>query len=315
MLKNLIKKVLGDPHEREVNRLQPLVDEINSIYDDLASLSDDELKAKTDEFRAYIEERTAELKEVLVNLLENARAAYEAAKAQVDEIREQLGDATVESPLTGVVSEKPVAAGEAVRVGDHLFTVVNTDTLELIGRVAPDQVGRIRVGQPVSLSLDAYPDRTIRGHVARIEPVAQPGTRQVNVYVRVPNEDRSLVGGLFASGTILTGAERGAVPAVPLPALLEGRGRDVVVYVVEKGRVRVRAVTLGGRDESSGFAEVRSGLKPGDRVVLSPGEAIVPGDSVRMPSTREMDPDASRLDGAESGTGTDTTRENGRTSR
>jgi len=84
MLKNLIKKVLGDPHEREVNRLQPLVDEINEYYESYESLTDDQLRAKTDEFRARIAEATADVREDVEELRSRKRASEDA-----DE-REQL---------------------------------------------------------------------------------------------------------------------------------------------------------------------------------------------------------------------------------
>ena len=84
MLKNLIKKVLGDPHEREVNRLQPLVDEINDHYASYESLTDEQLRAKTDEFRRRIAEATEPVREDLEELRRQKRSSEDA-----DE-REQL---------------------------------------------------------------------------------------------------------------------------------------------------------------------------------------------------------------------------------
>src|SRR6056297_1819730 len=84
MLKNLIKKVLGDPHEREVNRLQPLVDEINDHYASYESLTDEQLRARTDEFKERIAEATADVREDLEELRNQKRSSEDA-----DE-REQL---------------------------------------------------------------------------------------------------------------------------------------------------------------------------------------------------------------------------------
>ncbi|MDT8369409.1 MAG: preprotein translocase subunit SecA [Longimicrobiales bacterium] len=84
MLKTLIKKVIGDPHQREVNRLQPLVEEINAYCEDYASLSDEKLRARTDDFKARIADATAEVREKLEDLRAEKRAS------EVVSVREEL---------------------------------------------------------------------------------------------------------------------------------------------------------------------------------------------------------------------------------
>jgi len=78
MLKKLIKKVVGDPHEREVKRLQPRVDEINGHYAEYESLTDDQLRAKTEEFRSRIAEATADVREELEELRAEKRSSEDA---------------------------------------------------------------------------------------------------------------------------------------------------------------------------------------------------------------------------------------------
>jgi preprotein translocase subunit SecA len=78
MFKKILKKVLGDQHAREVNRLQPLVDEINAHFESYASLSDDELRGKTEEFRERIAEATAEVREELEELRAEKRSSEDA---------------------------------------------------------------------------------------------------------------------------------------------------------------------------------------------------------------------------------------------
>jgi multidrug efflux pump subunit AcrA (membrane-fusion protein) len=105
--------------------------------------------------------------------------------------------------------------------------------------------------------------------VARVEPVADPGTRQLGVWVRLPNDDGSLVGGLFARGRILTGEECEVV-TVPTGAV-RGTDADAHVLVVADGRVKAVAVTVGEVDASRGIATVTSGLVGGETVVVAPG--------------------------------------------
>lgn len=210
-----------------------------------------------------------------------ARVGRDAARAQVAQVREMLSRGTITSPITGVVSERLVEPGEVVQVASKMFTIVNTTALELAGRVAPDAIGGVRIGQPVQLSLDAYPGRTVEGRVARIEPVAETGTRQVAVYVRVPNGDGQLVAGLFATGTILRAGASAPVLTVPGSAVRMD-GDIAVVFAILDGRVVRTPVVTGQRDPSADRVEIRSGLSEGTRVVLDPSPALASGTAVRL---------------------------------
>ena len=112
------------------------------------------------------------------------------------------GYTAVTSPLTGAVLTRTVEPGQAVRPGDELMTIVNTSTLELAGRVPVDQAGDIRVGQPVTFALDAFPGREFKGTVARKDPAADPATRQVGVFVRLPNANGEITAGQYARGQV-----------------------------------------------------------------------------------------------------------------
>lgn len=209
--------------------------------------------------------------------LQQAEAAHEAADAQLAAARAQAAGASesarrslVTAPISGEVSRRSVSEGEAVQPSQPLLTVVNSVELELAGQVPVAEGTRLRPGMPVEFSVEGYPDRTFRGSVARVEPTADPGTRQLGVYVRLPNGDRSLVGGLFASGRILRGEEQEVV-VVPVGAIREGSG-GTHVLVVEDGRVCVTPVTVGARDASRGIVTVLEGLRGGEVVVVTPGE-------------------------------------------
>jgi RND family efflux transporter MFP subunit len=201
---------------------------------------------------------------------EAARAQLAAANAQAAGAGEQARRATVSAPITGVVSNREVSQGEAVNVGQTLFTVVNSTALELAGQVPVDQAVRVRVGAPAEFTIDAYPGRVFRGTVARVEPTADPATRQVGVYLRLPNEDRSLVGGLFATGRVL--AEGGQQAVVVPIAAVRGSGTDIYVWVIEQGHAVRRRVATGVRDESAGVIAITSGVREGDQVVVAPGD-------------------------------------------
>ncbi len=226
----------------------------------------------------------------------NARVARDAARAQLTQARETLARATVAAPIGGQVSDKLVSSGEAVQPGTQLFTIVNNDVLELTGQVGADQIGRVRVGQPVRLTLEAYPGRVLSGRVDRLDPVADPATRQVTAYVRVDNRVAGVVGGLFATGVILSGAEsQVAAGAVAVPAAaVRQEGGAPVVYAIENDRVRRRPVTVGVRDAQSGAVEVRAGLAAGTLVLVAPGSPPRDGTPVRLATAVATGADAAR---------------------
>jgi membrane fusion protein, multidrug efflux system len=210
-----------------------------------------------------------------------ARAAVRAAEARLVEAREAAQRSRVTAPLAGVVSRRGVSAGEAVVPGQPLFTIVDPDTLELAARVPAHEVSAARVGRPVVFTLDAYPGRRFEGFIARVDPVADPGTRQVTAYVHLPNTDGALVAGLHATGRILGEVAEAAV-TVPAAAV---RGEDDAPYVltVAGGEIRRVAVALGPRDAAGDRVAVLRGLEAGATVVIGPDEGLEPGTPVRLP--------------------------------
>jgi preprotein translocase subunit SecA len=101
-MKNILKWVLGDQHEREVKRLQPLVDEINELYEEFQELPEDELKGKTDEFRAYIKEQTDPIANEIEEVRANRAASVDSQErdqllSRMQELEEQLDDAVTEA--------------------------------------------------------------------------------------------------------------------------------------------------------------------------------------------------------------------------
>ncbi|MDB4879088.1 MAG: secretion protein HlyD family protein, partial [Gemmatimonadetes bacterium] len=219
-----------------------------------------------------------------------AQAAYEAAQAQVAAARAQstsaseaAGFTTIVSPLDGIVSDRTMQDGESVKPGDALLSVVNGSTLELSGQIAITDAARVRVGQAVAFTLDAYPGETFRGRVARIDPVADAGTRQVGVYVELPNPTGRIIGGQYARGTVAT-LGTGAAPQVMIPATAvqeaDTARQSGYVLAVQGGRIARRLVQLGARDDAAGTIAVRSGLEAGERVIATPAKELKPGTAV-----------------------------------
>lgn len=219
--------------------------------------------------------------------LRGAEANHAAAKAQLEAARAQAAGAgesarrtLVTAPITGVVSDRQVESGEAVNPGQKLFTVVNSDELELAGQVPVESAGWLRAGLPVVFELRSLPGQTFEGRVARVDPVADGGTRQVGVYVRMPNPDGRIVGGQFATGRVM-GERLADAVVVPESAVRESEGMAYLL-VIDGGTVVRREVQLGARDVSSGVVAITAGLEAGELVLTAPGASLPPGTRVRV---------------------------------
>ncbi|QSQ20819.1 efflux RND transporter periplasmic adaptor subunit [Pyxidicoccus parkwayensis] len=198
--------------------------------------------------------------------------------------REQVGRARVTAPFDGVVSERQASAGDVVQPGAPLFTVVDPRTLRLEASVPAAKLEQVKAGTPVEFEVTGYGDRTFSGKVERINPVVDPGTGQVRIYVTIPNTDLELLAGLFAEGRVASEARRAL--SVPVDAIDEANHATAVLRVQDE-RVHRVPVTLGLRDDVAQRVEVRSGLKAGDVVLLgSARDEVGEGARVKVQAPR-----------------------------
>lgn len=210
--------------------------------------------------------------------IELARNQYQAAEAQLANAKamlanaqKQLTRATVTAPFNGVVSVRSVSAGDVVQPGGAVYTIVNPSSMRLQASVPADQLSAVRVGAPVDFTVNGYPNRQFTGRVTRINPVADPSTRQVRIIVSLPNTSGALVGGLFADGHVAS--EVRTAPVVPIGAVDE-RGLKPYVMRIKSGVVQKSEVDLGIRDAATETVEVRGGLAAGDTILLGAARGI-----------------------------------------
>jgi membrane fusion protein (multidrug efflux system) len=208
-----------------------------------------------------------------------AQAALEDAKARLATAEKAYRSTTVTAPFNGIVSERPVSSGDVVQPGTALFTVVDPSSMRLEASVPAEQLASIRIGVPVSFTVSGYPGRQFVGRITRINPTADPTTRQVRIYVSIPNEGRSLVGGLFANGRMSTATKMGLV--VPQSAV-DVRGSIPFVIRVKQGKAEKVSIKIGLTDKTSETIEVLSGLQPGDTLLMGAAMGITPGTPVRI---------------------------------
>ena len=222
------------------------------------------------------------------NAVEMARRAALGAVAALDDARARLAGAqknldntVVKAPYDGVVSERQVNPGDVVAPGAPLVTIVDPSTMRLEGAVPADQLGSVRIGAPVTFAVTGYPGRSFTGTISNIYPSADPGTRQVRLYARIPNAGRGLVAGLYATGRVASTTHDGIV--APLNAV-DQRGLRPAVSRLKGGKTERVEVTLGTRDEATERVEITAGVAAGDTLLVGSAQGITPGTPLRVSS-------------------------------
>jgi RND family efflux transporter MFP subunit len=191
----------------------------------------------------------------------------------------------VKAPFAGRVGKRLADPGSMLAVGTPIFTFVDDTVLEFRASVPSSDYGRVKVGAPAALTVDALPDEHIQGKVTRITPLVAERTRSFEVTIEVPG-GRELVGGLFGRAEIRTGRVSGAL-VVPPSALSRdgGNPEEAQVFVVSQGKAERRTVTIGV--EGATAIQVTKGLTAGDQVVLDPPAALSSGAPVETQAGRK----------------------------
>jgi RND family efflux transporter MFP subunit len=128
-------------------------------------------------------------------------------------------------------------------------------------------VARLKAGMPAQVEIEGIAGLRLAGRVERINPSTEPGTRSINIYVSLPNEDSMLRAGMFARVALVTSAEA-EVPALPISALRVDNG-TTFVWIVADGKLVRRLVDVGRRDERVQMVEIVGGLSASDTVIAT----------------------------------------------
>ncbi len=208
-----------------------------------------------------------------------ARTMLDDAKARLAAAQKQLDATNVLAPYAGVVSERMVSAGDIVTPGSPLFSVVDPATMRLEAAVPAEQLSEVRTGSPVRFTVTGYPGRTFQGRISSVNPSADPQTRQVRLFVRIPNAGNQLVAGLFAEGRVASDSRE----TLTAPqAAVDVRGLVPTVLRLKNGRTEKVEVTLGARDESTERVELLSGVTAGDTLLVGAALGISPNTPLKV---------------------------------
>ena len=262
----------------EVMNAQAALDLAEAEFARIQSLLDQNVVSRSEyEQRRTQVEAARQQHKVAVNVAEQSYRSLQAARARVSLASKSVSDTAVRAPFAGLVAERTVSVGDYVTKGTRVATVVNVDPLRVELTVPEQAIAQVKVGQPVRLTVDAYPGEEFAATVRFVSPSLRVDQRALTVEAVAANKDGRLKPGLFATALIQQGA---AAPALVVPeSAVETVAGTSRVYVVKDNKAEERIVTLG--DKIGGVVEVTSGLSKGDSVVAEPRGRVTDGMPVR----------------------------------
>jgi len=296
--------------EQEVRIFSKIPDRITAISADmgdkvqsgdlLAEIENTKIRSQVNQMKANLQQAQSQLDNLerefkrSKNLLEQnamsqqqfdqTKTQMEAARSQVKSLQEglkqaksQLEDCFIRSPISGIVGQRFLDAGDMASMQQPLFTVVQMDTVKVIVNIPEKYAGMMKKGLTALVDVAAFKDTSFTGYVSKISPVVDPVTRMLTVEILVPNAKMKLRAGMFAEVRVILAVHKNAM-AIPQYAILQKTevkvlqsgeqkiSRDEHVYVVRKDRAYYQSIQTGFQDGN--LTEVVSGLNPTDQVVL-----------------------------------------------
>ena len=204
-----------------------------------------------------------------------SQAQWEAAKAAYGASQVRLGNTSVKAPDDGVISARSATVGGVVGAGQELFRMVRQGRMEWRGEVTPSEVGRVKLGQDVQVTLSTGTE--LAGKVRAIAPVADLQTRNITVYVDLPRHEE-LTGGTFAKGRFVLGES--AALTIPATAIVVRDGHNYVFVIGADNKAAQRKVQTGRRVGER--VELLDGLKPEEAVAVKGAGFLNEGDLVKV---------------------------------
>ena len=211
-----------------------------------------------------------------------SEATLVSLRAQVQQARKALTEATVRSPIDGIIAERIAQPGLAVADKTKLFIVQDLRVMNVEAPIPASEIPAIQVGQEAALSIEGFGERTFIGKVDRINPSTEKNSRSIVVHLRVANTDGQLRGGMFVQGALEVSNSVSAI-VIPQTALRESGGTSKVLKIVD-GQLREQTVRTGITDAASGKIEITAGLVAGDQVLLGSAGKLSVGQSVLIAS-------------------------------
>ena len=208
----------------------------------------------------------------------NLRADIDASGAALKLAERQLRDASIRAPFDGYIQQRMVSIGELVKAQMPVMTVVRVDPLKLLSEIPERMAPWVKVGQPLTLLVDAFPDKRFAATVSRISPAVNTQTRTFAFEGLAPNAEALLKPGTFARVRLETSLVE-QVMTIPYGAM-QYRYGVYRAFAVEGDRLEARELKTG--DRIGDRMEILDGLKSADRVAVTDVDTLTDGMTIAV---------------------------------
>jgi RND family efflux transporter MFP subunit len=206
------------------------------------------------------------------------QAQVEQAKSSLKDANAQLAQTRLQTPINGIVSERRMDPGALATPGQPILTIVEIGRLWLDVPVQEEQAAQVAQGMAAGARFDAQPGRVYQGRVIRINPAANPQSRAVTARVEIQNPGGRIKPGMFGRVRLVTGRRPSAL-VVPREAIVR-EGDAAFVFVADGETAKRRPVETGW--EEPDIIEIRSGISPGDPVIIQGHQQLRDGAQIRV---------------------------------
>lgn len=205
-------------------------------------------------------------------------AERERVRAMLAIAKQKVAKTRIHAPISGVIREKKVSAGDFVKNGNQLFVLIKPNPIKLQFAVPEKDLGKLKKNQDVTLKVDAFPDREFKGRVTIVYPSLEEKTRTLLVEAQVPNGDGMLKPGLFAKVMLYTGMEQDTT-VIPVTTLLYEADK-VKVFIIDGDRARLRYINIGSKYGE--LMEIIEGVTTGEKIVTAGQQNLSDGARVSI---------------------------------
>jgi len=216
------------------------------------------------------------------NELQAAKGQLTSAQGKYESAAAQLSYTEIRSPIDGVVTDRPVYAGETPASGTPLLTVMDTSSVIAKAHIPQDQAAALKVGDPATLL--APGDVKAAGKVTLVSPALDPNSTTVEVWIEAPNPDGTLRPGMTVRVQAVAQALTNAI-VVPASAVLKTADGANMVMVVRDGVAHQVPIEVGVRD--SDRVQITKGLSGSETVIVSGGYALPDNTKVKIAQSAE----------------------------
>ena len=216
--------------------------------------------------------------------LELSLAQLEQTRSRLNELKINLANTVITSPVDGFIGKRTLDPGASVGVNTSFISVVDIRTVRLVINVVEKDLRRIHQGTAVEVEVDAYPGEKFMGRVARLAPILDPATRTAQVEIEIPNSTFRLKPGMYARARF-TVEKHDNTLVVPTLAVVDLQGKIGVWQTADEGDSPVFIPITTGIEQQD-FTEITSGLKEGQRIITTGAGALRPGDRIVLAGQR-----------------------------